>query len=109
MPRGGALALCGVRVGFVLVRREVARASLVSVLVLSLIWAWNGYIVALTLTFRDSITIPLFMGMQVSQTGYTEWWNMSAISLVSVIPVVTAGMALEKYITSGLTFGALKG
>ena len=64
---------------------------------------------ALTLTFRKSITIPLFMQMQVSQTGYTEWWNMSAISLVSVIPVIAAGMALEKYITSGLTFGALKG
>ena len=34
---------------------------------------------------------------------------MSAISLVSVILVVAAGMALEKYITGGLTFGALKG
>ena len=34
---------------------------------------------------------------------------MGAISLVSVIPVVAAGMVLEKYITGGLTFGALKG
>ena len=49
------------------------------------------------------------MGMQVTQTGYTEWWNMSAIALVSVIPVMAAGMLLEKYITGGLTFGALKG
>ena len=87
----------------------LAAPGLVAVFVLSLIGAWNEYIVALTLTFRQSITIPLFMQMQVSQTGYTEWWNMSAISLVSVIPVVAAGMALEKYITSGLTFGALKG
>ncbi len=87
----------------------LAAPGLVAVFVLSLIGAWNEYIVALTLTFRQAITIPLFMQMQVSQTGYTEWWNMSAISLVSVIPVVAAGMALEKYITSGLTFGALKG
>ncbi len=87
----------------------LAAPGLVAVFVLSLIGAWNEYIVALTLTFRKSITIPLFMQMQVSQTGYTEWWNMSAISLVSVIPVIAAGMALEKYITSGLTFGALKG
>ncbi len=87
----------------------LAAPGLVAVFVLSLIGAWNEYIVALTLTFRQAITIPLFMQMQVSQTGYTEWWNMSAISLVSVIPVVVAGMALEKYITSGLTFGALKG
>jgi multiple sugar transport system permease protein len=87
----------------------LAAPGLVAVFVLSLIGAWNEYLVAVTLTFRESVTIPLFMQMQVSQTGYTEWWNMSAIALVSVIPMVIAGMALEKYITSGLTFGALKG
>lgn len=87
----------------------LAAPGLVAVFVLSLIGAWNEYLVALTLTFRDSVTIPLFMQMQVSQTGITEWWNMCAIALVSVIPMVIAGMALEKYITSGLTFGALKG
>ena len=87
----------------------LAAPGLVAVFVLSLIGAWNEYLVALTLTFRDAITIPLFMQMQVSVTGNTEWWNMSAIALVSVIPVVIAGMFLEKYITGGLTFGALKG
>ena len=87
----------------------LAAPGLVAVFVLSLIGAWNEYLVAVTLTFREAITIPLFMQMQVSQTGYTEWWNMSAIALVSVIPVVIAGMVLEKYITGGLTFGALKG
>jgi multiple sugar transport system permease protein len=87
----------------------LAAPGLVAVFVLSLIGAWNEYLVALTLTFRESITIPLFMQMQVSQTGYTEWWNMCAISLVSIIPVMIAGMALEKYISSGLTFGAIKG
>jgi multiple sugar transport system permease protein len=87
----------------------LAAPGLVAVFVLCLIGAWNEYLVALTLGFRDAITIPLFMGMQVTQTGYTEWWNMSAIALVSVIPVIIAGMTLEKYITGGLTFGALKG
>ena len=87
----------------------LAAPGLVAVFVLCLIGAWNEYLVALTLTFRAAVTIPLFMGMQVTQTGYTEWWNMSAIALVSVIPVMAAGMLLEKYITGGLTFGALKG
>jgi multiple sugar transport system permease protein len=87
----------------------LAAPGLVAVFVLSLIGAWNEYLVALTLTFREAITIPLFMQMQVSMTGYTQWWNMSAIALISVLPVVIAGMILEKYITGGLTFGALKG
>src|SRR5262249_1705855 len=79
----------------------LAAPGLVAVFVLSLIGAWNEYLVAVTLSFREAITIPLFMGMQVTQTGYTEWWNMSAIALVSVIPVMAAGMLLEKYITGG--------
>ncbi len=87
----------------------LAAPGLVAVFVLCLIGAWNEYLVALTLSFREAITIPLFMQMQVSTTGYTEWWNMSAIALVSVVPVMIAGMLLEKYITGGLTFGALKG
>ena len=87
----------------------LALPGLVAVFVLSLITAWNEYLVALTLTFRDAITIPLFMQMQVSVTGVTMWWNMSVIAMVGVIPVMVAGMVLEKYITSGLTFGALKG
>jgi len=87
----------------------LAMPGLVAVFVLSLIGAWNEYLIALTLSFREAITIPLFMQMQVSVTGYTMWWNMSVIALVGVIPVLIAGAALEKYITSGLTFGALKG
>jgi ABC-type glycerol-3-phosphate transport system permease component len=35
-------------------------------------------------------------------------WNLAAISLVSVVPVVAAGLLLERYITRGLTFGAVK-
>lgn len=87
----------------------LAAPGLVAVFVLCLIGAWNEFLIALTLSFREAITIPLFMQMQISTTGYTEWWNMSAIALVSVIPVVVAGMLLERYITGGLTFGALKG
>jgi multiple sugar transport system permease protein len=98
------------RLGVILrIAMPLAMPGLVAVFVLSLIGAWNEYLVAVTLSFRQAITIPLFMQMQVSVTGYTEWWNMCVISLVSVIPVMVAGMALEKYITSGLTYGALKG
>lgn len=87
----------------------LAIPGLVAVFVLSFIGAWNEYLVALTLTFQNSVTIPLFIQQQVSQTGMTEWWNMSAIALVSLIPIFVITAILEKYISGGLTFGALKG
>ena len=87
----------------------LALPGLVAVFVLSFIGAWNEYLVALTLSFTNAVTIPLFIQQQVSQTGMTEWWNMSAIALVSLVPVFVITAILEKYISGGLTFGALKG
>lgn len=33
---------------------------------------------------------------------------MALIAIFNVLPVVIAGLALERYITRGLTFGAVK-
>ena len=87
----------------------LATPGLVAVFVLAFIGSWNEYLVALTLTFSEAVTVPLFMQMQVSQRGITEWWNMSAIALISLIPILILVALLEKYIAGGLTFGSLKG
>lgn len=86
----------------------LAAPGLVAVFVLTMIGAWNEYLFALVLSFSESITIPLFLQIQTSVLRGTEWWNMAAIALIAVIPVVVAGFALERYITRGLTFGAVK-
>jgi multiple sugar transport system permease protein len=87
----------------------LAVPGLVAVFVLSFIGAWNEYLVALTLSFQNAVTIPLFIQQQVTQTGMTEWWNMSAIALVSLVPIFVITALLERYIAGGLTFGAVKG
>jgi multiple sugar transport system permease protein len=86
----------------------LAAPGLVAVFVLTMIGAWNEYLFALVLSFSESITIPLFLQVQTSVIRGTEWWNMAAIALLAIIPVVVAGLALERYITRGLTFGAVK-
>jgi multiple sugar transport system permease protein len=86
----------------------LAAPGLVAVFILIMIGAWNEYLFALVLTFSEAITIPLFLQIQTQTTLGTAWWNLSAISLIAVIPVVFAGLALERYITRGLTFGAVK-
>lgn len=86
----------------------LAAPGLVAVFILIMIGAWNEYLFALVLTFSESITVPLYLQIQTQTVMGTAWWNLAAISLVSVIPVVVAGLALERYITRGLTFGAVK-
>jgi multiple sugar transport system permease protein len=83
--------------------------GLVAAFILIFIGAWNDYFLALVLTFAQSITIPLFIQVQAQYvTGVTPWANIAVITLVSILPPVIAGLALQRYITRGLTFGAVK-
>jgi multiple sugar transport system permease protein len=80
----------------------------VSAFVLVMIGAWNEFLFALTFMFNKAVTVPLFLTLQTSIQSGTKYWSMAVIALFSVLPVVIAGLALERYITRGLTFGAVK-
>jgi len=83
--------------------------GLVAAFILVFIGSWNDYFLALVLTFSQGITVPLFIQMQSSLvTGVTPWANIAVITLVSILPPVIAGLALQRYITRGLTLGAVK-
>jgi multiple sugar transport system permease protein len=83
--------------------------GLVAAFILIFIGSWNDYFLALVLTFSNSVTVPLFIQMQTTLvTGITPWASVAVITLVAVIPPVIAGLLLQRYITHGLTFGAVK-
>jgi multiple sugar transport system permease protein len=83
--------------------------GLVAAFILVFIAAWNNYFLALVLTFANAITVPLFIQTQAQYvTGITPWANIAVITLVSIIPPVVAGLLLQRYLTHGLTFGAVK-
>ncbi len=82
--------------------------GVVTAFVLVMIGSWNEFLLALTFMFNKAVTVPLFLTLQTSFQLGTEYWNMAVIAIFSVLPVVIAGLALERYITRGLTFGAVK-
>jgi multiple sugar transport system permease protein len=83
--------------------------GLVAAFILIFIGAWNNYFLALVLTFSNAITVPLFIQTQAQYvTGITPWANIAVITLVSILPPVVAGLLLQRYLTHGLTFGAVK-
>ncbi len=83
--------------------------GLVAAFILIFIGSWNNYFLALVLTFADAVTVPLFIQTQAQfVTGITPWANIAVITLVSMLPPVVAGMLLQRYLTRGLTFGAVK-
>lgn len=82
--------------------------GLVSVAILSFIFSWNEYLYSLMLTNAEAVTLPPFIAAQNTQRG-VEWWYISALAILAIVPVILFGLALERFITRGLVAGALKG
>ena len=75
--------------------------------ILSWIFAWNEYLYAANLTSVDARTITTGLAEFVSVTG-TNWGEMAAVSMVSILPALIFLIFVQRYIVTGLTFGAVK-
>jgi multiple sugar transport system permease protein len=93
---------------FVRIVLPLSTPGLVSVAIFSFVFAWNEFLYALMLTNFDAITMPVLIAGQNNTRGI-QWWFISALTLTAVTPVILIGLFLERYITKGLTAGALKG
>ncbi len=75
--------------------------------ILSWIFAWNEYLFAANLTSVTARTITTGLAEFVSVTG-TNWGEMAAVSMVSILPALVFLVFVQRYIVTGLTFGAVK-
>lgn len=75
--------------------------------ILSWIFAWNEYLFAANLTSVKARTITTGLAEFVSVTG-TNWGEMAAVSMVSILPALVFLVFVQRYIVTGLTFGAVK-
>ncbi|MCB9454383.1 MAG: carbohydrate ABC transporter permease [Anaerolineaceae bacterium] len=82
--------------------------GLVSIAVFSFIFSWNEFLFSLMLTNFNAITLPVLIAGQNSTRGI-QWWSISALTLVAAIPVIVVSLLLQRFITRGLTAGAIKG
>jgi arabinogalactan oligomer/maltooligosaccharide transport system permease protein len=75
----------------------------------SFMTAWNEFILAsVFMTDASSFTLPVKINQYVGQYG-VEWGLFAASSILVSIPVMALFYALQKYLVSGLTAGAVKG
>lgn len=75
---------------------------------LSWVFAWNEYLFAATLTSIDARTVTTGLAEFVTVTG-TNWGEMAAVAVVSMLPALFLLALVQRYIVAGLTFGAVKG
>lgn len=74
---------------------------------LAIIFAWNEFLLALTLTTTRAATVPLYMISFMSAQGL--WYaKMSAAGTLVALPVVVLGWFGQKWLVRGLSMGAVK-
>jgi multiple sugar transport system permease protein len=93
---------------FVRIVLPLAANGLVAAYLVSLIFTWNEYLFALILTDNNAMTMPVLIAGQNTSRGI-EWWTLSALALLEMVPVICGTILLERFISRGLLAGAMKG
>ena len=86
----------------------LAAPGLIATFLFCLVFTWNDYLFALMLTFSKASTLPMFIAGEGTQSYGPQWWYLSALSLLSIAPMILISLLVERYITRGLVVGAIK-
>ena len=85
----------------------LAAPGLVAAGILSFVFSWNEFSVALNLTASPTATIPVAIA-RFAQQYEIQYGEMAAASVLATIPAIVLMFAGQRFIVKGLTLGALK-
>jgi sorbitol/mannitol transport system permease protein len=99
----------GARVDQIMIKLvlPLSAPGLAATALLSLIFSWNEFLLAVNLTSVNSGTLPVFISSFMTSEGLF-WAKMSAASTMAIAPVILAGWLAQRSLVRGLTFGAVK-
>jgi len=87
----------------------LTRPGLAATTLLTLILNWNEYLFAVFLTTSKALTMPIMVAAKNAGERGTLWWEMCAVIVVMIIPVILAAIVLQRFIAKGVLLGAVKG
>lgn len=83
----------------------MVKPAIITVLLISFIFAWNEFIFAIIFTAGDSATAPVALSKLI--TGREVFWNqIMAGATILILPLLVLGYVGQRYIIRGMTFGA---
>ena len=87
----------------------LSRPGLAASAIIVFVYAWNEYIIALTLTSTDEMRlVQVGLRYYISQFGI-QWGELTAAVVLSIVPVIVVFLLLQRWFIYGMTSGALKG
>ena len=85
----------------------LARPGIVVTVVIAFLFSWNEFLFALMIGGSGASTLPAGFPGLVTPLG-TYWGQLAAVSVVVSIPVLIMVWFIQRGLTRGLTFGAVK-
>jgi sorbitol/mannitol transport system permease protein len=85
----------------------MAAPGLAAAALLSIIFAWNDFFFAVTLTYTNSPTLPIMVAAFTSNEGLFLARVSALASMIILVPVLI-GIYAQRHLVHGLTGGALK-
>jgi len=77
--------------------------------IFTFLFSWNDFVLPLILTStRNARTLPVALS-QMNLLYGIRWDQMSAASMLYIIPTIVIAVLLQRHIVRGLTLGAVKG
>jgi multiple sugar transport system permease protein len=87
----------------------LTRPGFAATTLLTLILNWNEYLLAVFLALSKSQTMPFMVAAKNAGERGILWWEMCAIIVVMIIPVIIMAIFLQRFIAKGVLLGAVKG
>jgi multiple sugar transport system permease protein len=88
----------------------LTKPALVTVSIFSFYWSWNDFFGQLVyLNSPSKFTVALGLQNFLDQQGQSQWGEMFAMSVLSLIPVFVIFLFFQKHLTKGIATSGLKG
>lgn len=87
----------------------LTRPGLAATTLLTLILNWNEYLFAVFLAYAKVQTMPIMVAAKNAGEKGVLWWEMSAVIVIMIIPVILMAVLLTRFISRGVLMGAVKG
>ncbi|GAB4516130.1 MAG: carbohydrate ABC transporter permease [Anaerolineae bacterium] len=86
----------------------LAAPAVAAALVICFAFAWNEFLFALILTYKNAQPITVIIA-GVEHTQGVQFWFVATRLLLAILPPALLALTAQRYIVRGLTFGAVKG
>jgi multiple sugar transport system permease protein len=86
----------------------LASPGIAATAILCVIFSWNEFLFALVLSNQNTETVPVGVSSFIGSVSI-DWGGSSAAAIVAIIPIFILGIAAQRFLVRGLTFGGVKG